>query len=126
MSCADYEIVTKVYLGHDNAVTIIPYSDIVARTVYDMTSITEIQASADLLTSTITGDDVTASSDDVPVTVWWADTTGDGDWRIYLKIGLFVGMAAGEYKIRVILLDPTLTNGLVLTDELQVEVVDIP
>lgn len=124
MSDCDFQTVTDVYLGHDNAVSVIPYSDISTRTVYDMTNVTRVDASIDLITSVATGDDITASSDDVPTTIWWEQV--GTEWRIHFKVGLFVGVAAGEYKLRIILYDPTHTNGLVLTDEVRVDVVDVP
>lgn len=127
MSC-DFETTTEVYIGHDNAVVVIPYSDITERINYDMTEVTEVTASADLTTSVIEGDDITASSADVPITVWWTqvDVAGTLEWRIYLKVGLFVGITAGEYKVRIVIIDPTYSNGLVLADDLLVDVVDVP
>ena len=124
MSTISCEPVSTVYLGHDNAVTVIPYADVAERTVYDMSLVTEVQVSADLLTSTSQGDDITASSTDAPVTVWW-ELVGE-EYRIYMKVGLFIGIAAGEYKLRIILFDPTHTNGLVLTDCIEVTVVAAP
>jgi hypothetical protein len=124
MSTISCEPVSTVYVGYDNAVTVVPYSDIAERTVYDMTTVTEVRASADLLTSVSQGDDITASSFDAPVTIWW-EAVGT-EWRIYLKVGLFVGIAAGEYKLRIILFDPPHANGLVLTDTVEVTVVAAP
>lgn len=119
-----YSTVSNVYLGYDNAVTVVPYSDIAERTIYDMTDVTEVRASVDLLTSSQQGDDITASSNDVPVTVWWELV--DTEWRIHFKVGLFVGIAAGEYKLRIILFDPGHPNGLVLTDSVLVTVIAAP
>jgi len=124
MSDCGYQSVSEVYLGHDNAVSVVPYSDIVDRVIYDMTNVTRVDASVDLLTSAATGDDITASSDDTPTTVWW-DQNGT-EWRIHFKVGLFVGITPGDYKLRIVLFDPTHTNGLVLADDVQVRVVDIP
>jgi len=123
------EPVSTVYLGHDNAVTVVPYSDIAERIVYDMSAVTEVRASVDLLTSSSQGDDITASSNDSPVTIWW-ELVNEGlpteEYRIYFKIGLFVGITAGEYKLRIILFDPSHANGLVLTDSVLVTVVPTP
>lgn len=124
MSECGYQSVSYVYLGHDNAVSVVPYEDIVARTIYDMTAVTVVTASVDLVDSTATGDNITASSEDVPTTIWWEQV--GTEWRIHFKVGLFVGMVAGEYKLRIILYDPPHTNGLVLTDEVLVTVVDVP
>jgi len=124
MSTISCEPVSTVYVGYDNAVTVVPYADIAERTVYDMSLVTEVQVSADLLTSISQGDDVTASSNDAPVTVWW-ELVGE-EYRIYMKVGLFIGIAAGEYKLRIILFDPAHTNGLVLTDCIEVTVVAAP
>lgn len=123
MSC-DFETATEVYVGHDNSVVVIPFSDITERVNYDMTAVTEVQASADLTASVATGDDITASSNDVPVTIWWSQT--GTEWRIYLKVGLFTGIAEGEYKLRIIIIEPSYPNGLVLTDDLRVNVIGVP
>lgn len=124
MSECGYESVSSVYVGYDNAVTVVPYSDIVARTVYDMTLVTRVDASVDLLTSTTIGDAVTASSDDAPTTIWWEQV--GTEWRINFKVGMFVGIVAGEYKLRIIIVDPTHTNGLVIADDILVTVVAAP
>ena len=119
-----YESVSTVYVGFDNAVTVVPYSDITARTVYDMSTVTEVTASVDLSTSVTTGDDITASSNDNPTTIWWDQT--DGEWRIHFKIGLFVGIVAGTYDLRIVIIDTAHPNGLVLTDSVPVVVVGAP
>ena len=124
MSECGYESVSSVYVGYDNAVTVVPYSDIVARTVYDMTLVTRVDASVDLLTSTTIGDAVTASSDDAPTTIWWEQV--GTEWRINFKVGMFVGIVAGEYNLRIIIVDPTHTNGLVIADDILVTVVAAP
>jgi hypothetical protein len=124
MSDCGYQSVSYVYLGHDNAVSVVPYEDIVQRTIYDMTDVTQVTASVDPVGSLVTGDSVTASSDDVPTTIWWEQV--GTEWRIHFKVGLFVGVTSGEYKLRIVLYDPPHTNGLVLTDEVLVTVVDVP
>jgi hypothetical protein len=124
-TCDVYTTTETVYLGHDNAVSIIPYSDFPARTVFDMTAVTLVAVSADLITSLTTGDDVTTDSDDVPITVWW-NQDADGIWQIHMKVGMFVGIAAGSYKLRVVITDPAYANGLVIADDLLVDVVDVP
>jgi hypothetical protein len=124
MSDCGLETVNYVYLGYDNAVTVVPYEDIAARVVYDMTAVTKVDASIDLLSSVSSGDAIDASSDDVPTTIWWEQV--DTEWRIHFKVGLFVGAVAGDYKLRIILFDPSHTNGLVLTDSVLVTVVASP
>ena len=119
-----YDTVSNVYLGYDNAVTVVPYSDINEGTVYDMTNVTEVQGSADLLASVAQGENFVASSDDVAITIWW-ELVGT-EWRIHLKVGLFTDIVAGEYRLRIILFDPGHTNGLVLTDSVLVNVVATP
>ena len=123
--CLEYTTTTDLYIGYDNSVSIVPYSDITNRTNYDMTEVTEVTASADLVSSTAIGDDVTASSDDIPIIVWW-DQDADNIWVIHLKVGLFIGISAGEYKVRVIIVEPDNPNGLVIADDLLVTIVDIP
>lgn len=124
MACEDYSVVSLAYLGHDNATIVIPYSDISARTNYDMTNVTEVQVSLDLVASVTTGDDVEASSDAAGPLVWFDDNSGE--WRIYFKAGMFSGVAAGEYKARIIIIEPSTPNGVVVCDDLRVTVVDVP
>ena len=123
--CTGYTNNEQAYLGHDNAVSIIPYSDYAARTNYDMTDVTLVEVSADLVTSAATGDDVAVDSDDFPAVVWW-DQDADDVWQIHMKVGMFASIVAGEYKLRVVLTDPDYTNGIVIADDLLVDVVDIP
>jgi hypothetical protein len=123
--CSEYITTTELYLGHDNSVSIVPYSNMTERINYDMTAVTSVTASADLVSSVATGDDITASSEDVPITVWW-DQDADDIWVIHLKVGLFVSIVAGEYKLRVVIIDPAYPNGLVIADDLLVTIVDIP
>lgn len=124
MSCSstDPEV---TYLGHDNAVTIIPYSNYAERENYDMSAVTLVTASADLTSSATTGDDIAVDSDDSPTVVWW-DQDADDNWQIHLKVGLFSGIAAGSYKIRVVIIEPSNSNGIVIADDLLVDVVDVP
>jgi hypothetical protein len=122
--CEEYNAAELAYLGHDNALSIIPYSDYAERVNFDMSTTTEVTVSADLVTSLVTGDDVTASSGDAPVTVWW--NLDDELWQIHMKVGLFVGIVAGSYKLRVIIINPDYTNGLVVADDLLVDVIEVP
>jgi hypothetical protein len=123
--CSEYITTTELYLGHDNSVSIVPYSNMTERINYDMTAVTSVTASADLVSSVTTGDDITAASGDVPITIWW-DQDADDIWVIHLKVGLFVSIVAGEYKLRVVIIDPAYPNGLVIADDLLVTIVDIP
>jgi hypothetical protein len=118
--------VSVAYKGHDNTVTIVPYSDVAERTFYDMSAVTKVEVSADVLGSTVVGDALPASSDDVLVTVWWEQIGTTDEWRIYIKVGMIVGIAAGQYNLRVVITEPAYPNGLVLTDDLAVLVVDEP
>jgi hypothetical protein len=47
-------------------------------------------------------------------------------WQIHMKVGLFVGIVAGSYKLRVIIINPDYTNGLVVADDLLVDVIEVP
>lgn len=123
--CTEFTTAESVYLGYDNAVSIIPYSDYSEQINYDMTNVTIVTVSADLTSSVTTGDDVVTDSDAVPLVVWWNQDSG-GVWQIHMKVGLFVGIAAGSYKLRVAITDPEHTNGLVIADDLLVDVVDVP
>jgi hypothetical protein len=115
----------EVYRTRDNSVTIIPYSDYSALVNYDMTNVTQVIVSADLVTSTTTGDDYTADSVTNPTEVWF-NQDADSIWQIHMRIGQFAGIVAGSYKIRVIIIEPTYPNGLVIADDLLVDVVEIP
>lgn len=125
MSC-DYETITTLYLGYDNAVTLVPYSDITDRVFYDMANVTNVTVVADSTDSTVTGDGVTMDSDDVPQVIWYEQVGTTDEWRINIKLGLFTGIVPDTYKLRVIATEPAHPNGLVLTDEVQVIVVDVP
>jgi len=120
-----------LYKDRDNAVTVIPYSNMTERVVYDMTAVTRVVANADLLISTTVGDSVVGDSDVTPAVFWNDDTLVDGvaQWRIYAKVGLFSGIQAAEYTLRITLYDPSHPNGLVLpgTDtSLYIVVRDLP
>lgn len=124
--CFGYENVSTVYLGYDNAVTVVPYSDITERTLYDMSGVTLVTAIADSTTSVTTGDGITADSNDVPTVVWFEQIGTTDEWRIHMKVGLFAGITPDTYKLRIIVTDTGHPNGLVLTDSVQVVVVDVP
>ena len=119
--CVSYTSVETLYAGHDNAITIIPYSDYPERTVYDMTDVTLVTASADLVDTVASPS--TADSDDAPTTIWW-NQVGE-EWRIHLKVGLFVGITEGSYVLRIVIYDPTHINGLVIADDLRVDIVGV-
>ena len=125
----DYMTATKLYLTRDNAVTVVPYSDYSERVNYDMTLVTRVIANADLLTSVTSGDSIVGDSAVVPLLVYWNNTNDLDEWRIYCKVGLFTGIAAGTYTLRITLFDPDHPNGLVIPGtetELQVEIVGLP
>jgi hypothetical protein len=128
MSTCDtaYETTTSLYLGYDNAVTLVPYSDIADRVYYDMTNVTLVTVIADSTDSTATGDGITALSTDDPQVISFSQVGTTTEWRINVKVGLFTGITAGTYKLRVIAAEPAHPNGLVLTDSVQVTIVDIP
>lgn len=127
-SCAEFEGTTsKAYLGRDNTVTVIPYSDVAARTNFDLSTATRITAAADLVDSAVSGDAITADSDVDADVVRWAEV--DGEWRIHLVPGRFTDMVPGVYNIEVVIYTPDYPNGLVLEDSesaLRVEVVGTP
>ena len=125
MSCEEYEVVTKMYVGRDNPVIIVPYSDVVARELYDMTDVTLVQVWADLKSSTVSGDAVTAESTDVPQTITWAKQSS-GEWQIDIRVGRFVGIVAGEDNLRVVLTEPNTPNGVVVANDLRVDLIGAP
>ena len=121
-----YENLSTVYLGYDNAVTVVPYEDITERVYYNMTGVTLVTVIADSITSVTTGDGISASTDDAPTTVWFEQVGTTDEWRIHMKVGLFVSMVPDTYTLRIIVTDASHPNGLVLTNSVQVEVVDVP
>lgn len=125
-TCSTFDTVTTLYLGYDNAVTLVPYSDITERVYYDMAAVTSVTVIADSTTSTVTGDGITATSADVPNVVSFEQVGTTDEWRINAKVGLFTGITADTYKLRVIAVEPAHPNGLVLTDSVQVVVTDVP
>lgn len=125
-TCATYDTTTTLYLGYDNAVTLVPYSDITERIYYDMANVTSVTVIADSTSSTVTGDGITATSDDVPQVISFEQVGATTEWRINAKVGLFTAITPDTYKLRVIAVEPAHPNGLVLTDSVQVTVADIP
>jgi len=118
MTACDYldnTTTLTLYLGRDNPVALIPYSDTSGNTVFDMTAVTRVTMSADLVASTATGDATIGDSDIDATLVSWLEVE-EGEWRIYGKVGMFVGIGAGEYNIRTTLYSPSSPNGLVLPD----------
>jgi hypothetical protein len=116
----------QLYLGRENAVTVVPYSDYAERTNFDMLDVTRITCDADLNTDTnliIPGDAIQAASDDVPALVSKDVTTGV--WLIHAKVGLFTGITAAIYSLRFTLYSPTYPNGFVLPDGGSLLLVDI-
>ena len=115
----------QTYLGHDNPVTIVPYSDYGARTNWDMAATTKVVVSADLVSSVATGDDIEMNSTDDPTIISF-NQDADDIWQIHMVVGMFTSIVAGEYKVRVIIEDAVNTNGIVIADDLIVDVVEIP
>jgi len=124
MSC-ESTITELAYLGHDNAVTIVPYSNYTDGVYYDMSAVTLVTVSADLVASIATGDDVTATDATIPAVISYT-LVGTQEWNIVIKLGMFVGITAGSYKLRVTITDPTHPNGVVVADDVLVDVVEIP
>lgn len=118
--------VSTVYLGYDNAVTVVPYEDITARTYYDMSGVTLVTVIADSTSSVTTGDGISEDSNTAPTVVWFEQVGTTDEWRIHMKIGLFGGIAPDTYNLRIIVTDAGHPNGLVLTDTVAVIVVDVP
>lgn len=131
MSCDDggYTVSVKLYKDRDNAVGIIPYSDITTLENYDMTDVTRVTAHADATDSTTVGDAIAGDSAIDPLKVYWDNNNADTQWRIYAKVGLFDSIVAGEYTLRITIYDPDNVNGLVLPDTdsaLLITIVDLP
>jgi len=124
-----YSFEVTLYKDRDNAVTVVPYSNLSELVNYDMTDVTNVEAYADLTTSTTVGDGYSANYLDDPLKVYWDNNNPDAQWRIYCKVGLFSNIVAGEYTLRITIYDPDHPNGLVLPDSdsaLIVTIVDLP
>jgi hypothetical protein len=125
---AEFNTNEQAYLGHDNPVSITPYSDYNDRTNWDMVATTKVVVSADLVSSTVTGDDIEMDSSANPTIISFNQVSVGGalEWQIHMVVGMFTGIVAGAYKLRVIIEDAVNTNGIVIADDLLVDVVDIP
>ena len=134
MSCDGLEdSAVRIYKGRDNAVTVIPYSDLSALVNYDMSDpITRVLTNADVIDDTIVGNSIIGDSNIDPLLVYWNDDTlvdGSPQWRIYCKVGLYTGIVAGTYTLRITIFDAAHPNGLVLPDtdeDLIVIIEDLP
>lgn len=121
-----------LYKSRDNAITVVPYSEYALRTNFDMAAVVRVVVNADAVTSTTTGDSFVGDSDVDDTIVWWAEVEnaeGVDEWRIFAKVGMFTGIVAGEYTVRITIFDNTHINGLVIpsTDtDLIVTIVDLP
>jgi len=128
--CDDYGVVSvKLYKDRDNAVTVVPYSDLPGLVNYDMSAVTDVEAYADLVGSITIGDGFPASYIADPLKVYFDQNNPELEWRIYMKVGLFDNIVAGEYTLRITITDPAHPNGLVLPDTdsaLQITVMDLP
>jgi hypothetical protein len=133
MSCNTDAII--VYRTRDNAVTVIPYSDITAGVNYDMSDpTTRVLTNADVVGDTTVGNSVVGDSDIDPLLVYWNNDTivdGNPQWRIYCKVGLYDSgnITPATYLLRVTIFDAAHPNGLVLPDPdeaLLITVMDLP
>ena len=132
MSCST-EVSVRLYKDRDNAVTVIPYSDLSALVNYDMSDpTTRVLTNADVAGDTQVGNSVIGDSAIDPLLVYWDDNTLVNNlpqWRIYCKVGLFTNIVAGAYTLRITIFDAAHPNGLVLPDtdeDLVVIVEDLP
>jgi hypothetical protein len=124
----EFSTTEQAYLGHDNPVSIIPYSNYSERTNWDMAATIDVIVSADLVSSVATGDDIVMKASVNPTIVFFNQVLIKKVlvWQIHMVVGMFTGIAAGEYKLRVIIEDAVNTNGIVIADDLLVTVVDVP
>ena len=120
--CSDFTTSEKVYVGYDNPVSIIPYSDYTDRVNWDMSNTTKVIVSADLTTSTVSGDAIVVDSAVSPTMVKFSQDAGS-IWQIHMIIGMFPAIVSGAYTVRVIIYDPDNPNGVVIGDDLLVTVV---
>ena len=133
MSCNGEDSAVRIYKGRDNAVTVIPYSDLSALVNYDMSDpTTRVLTNADILYDEIVGNSVVGDSAIDPLLVYWDDDTlvnNVPQWRISCKVGLYTGIVAGTYTLRITIFDAAHPNGLVLPDtdeQLLVIIEDLP
>jgi hypothetical protein len=133
MSCDGEDSAVRIYRTRDNAVSVIPYSDLSAGTNYDLSDpTTRILTNADVAGDETVGNSVVGDSAVDPLLVYWDDDTlvaGVPQWRIYCKVGLYTGIVAETYTLRITIFDAAHPNGLVLPDtdeQLLVIVEDLP
>lgn len=109
---------TRVYEGHGNVTTLVPYEDVKSGALLDMSGVTEVQVCV--------GDAPTASSTAHATAIVWeredpSDTTSR--WVLRLKLGLLPDLVPGEQRVRIVAFDSLYPNGLVVTDSFTVDVV---
>ena len=109
---------TKVYEGHGNVLTFVPYADTRSRELLDMSGVTEVRVCV--------GSSPVASSTLNPTSIVWEQEDpldADSRWLLRLKLGLLPNLVTGEQRVRIVAYDAAYPNGLVVTDSFHVDVV---
>lgn len=106
---------TRVYAGHSNPMMLVPYTDVVAKDLMDLSGVTEVRMCVGgIEVSSVTDADLFS----------WSETPADsGRWVITLRPGLIPGVINGPSTLRVIVYDGDHLEGLVIADGIEIEVV---
>ena len=105
-----------VYIGHSNAITLIPLTDSEAETRMDLSGVTRIDVCIDA---------TAGSSDTLPNEISWSERLVDDvlTWVIDIQVGLIPGIVAGNAAMRVVVVDAENTEGLVITHDLALNII---
>jgi hypothetical protein len=110
---------SRVYKGHGNLMTLIPYADVRASDLLDMSGVTEVRVCV--------GSAPIASSTAMPSVIAWEQSDpddSDSHWLLNLRLGMIPDIEPGEQNVRVVVYDADYPTGLVVTGCLNVLVVE--
>jgi hypothetical protein len=115
MALCDFDTRTTVYKGYGNVLSVLPLANVRTNEHLDMTLATEVHVCVG---------GVTASSTDVPAYVSW-EFTADDEWLIHFQPGMFAAVPTGEQDASIIVFGAGYANGLVLTNEYPLNIVEV-
>jgi hypothetical protein len=108
MIACDLDERYSVYVGADNVLTVTPYADVSTQDQMDLAGVVEV---------VVCVDGTEYSSDTYAAALSWDDV------YVYLRLGLLPGLTVGEHDVRLIVKDADHMNGLVLADDLPINVI---
>ena len=108
---------TPVYIGHENVITLVPYSDLPGRRLMDLSGVFEVRVC-------LCGQEF--SSDNHGNAIYWeAQHPDDPDtrWLIHMRLGLLPDLQPGQCDARIVVYDGANLEGVVLGSPLSVELI---